>query len=166
MLTVAGGGYLLLELPYETYIDPAPMIRLLAGRGFGAIVTPRAARNGAPPTECVAPWLQAGALLQLTAGSLLGAFGRSAEAAAWKWLEAGQASVVPSDAHDTHRRPPCMGGIERRLGAEVARRVCIENPAHVVRRGHAPSPALAVAGAPLAGTGRRRKWGSGVLRET
>ena len=175
VLTVGGGNCLLLELPHETYIDPTPMIRLLAARGMRSIVThPERHEAVRRRPECVTPWLQAGALLQLTAGSLLGTFGRGAEAAAWKWLEAGQAAVVASDAHDTERRPPCMTqaveAIERRLGTEIARRVCMENPARVVRPVRAAAAAGAAPGAPASpgatGAPPRRKWGSGVLRET
>ena len=171
VLTAGGGNCLLLELPHETYIDPTPMIRLLAGRGLRAIVThPERHEAVRKKPECVTPWLQAGAVLQLTAGSLVGSFGKSAEAAAWKWLEAGQASIVATDAHDVERRPPCItaaiDAIERRLGTDVARRVCIENPSRVVVQPQPSAAAQAPASAAPAMTVKRRKWGSGVLRET
>ena len=138
VLTLDGGSYMLLELPHETYIDPAPLIRLLAGRGVRSIVThPERHDTVRRNPDLVGPWLQAGALLQLTAGSLVGAFGGKAEEAAWGWLAAGKAAFVATDAHDRERRPPCMTqaiqAIERRLGIEMARRVCVENPARVLR---------------------------------
>ena len=152
VLTLGGGPYLLLELPHETYIEPEPLIRLLASRGVRSIVThPERHAVVRKRPEVVGQWLKAGAVLQLTAGSLLGAFGGGAEEAAWRWLGAGAASFVATDAHDTTRRPPCMtqviDEIERRLGAAVAKRVCLENPARVLprRRGNPP------AGAPNAG---------------
>jgi protein-tyrosine phosphatase len=137
VLTVGGGPYLLLELPHETYIEPTPVIRMLGGRGVRVIVThPERHEVVRAKPQLVGPWLQAGAMLQLTAGSLVGAFGSKAEAAAWRWLGAGNASFVATDAHDVSRRPPCMTAameaIERRLGADVARRVCVDNPAKVL----------------------------------
>jgi protein-tyrosine phosphatase len=137
VLTIGGGPYLLLELPHETYIEPTPLIRLLGARGVRVIVThPERHEVVRAKPQLVGPWLQAGAMLQLTAGSLVGAFGSKAAAAAWRWLDAGNASFVATDAHDVTRRPPCMTeaieAIERRLGADVARRVCVDNPAKVL----------------------------------
>ena len=139
VLTLGGGRYLLLELPHETYIEPLPLIRLLVSRGLRPIVThPERHDTVRSKPQLVVPWIQAGALLQITAGSLTGAFGRRSEEAAWRWLSAGSASFVATDAHDTDRRPPCMTAaveaVERRLGFEVARRVCVENPLRVLPR--------------------------------
>jgi protein-tyrosine phosphatase len=143
VLTLDGGPYLLLELPHETYIEPAPLIRLLVSKGIRPIVThPERHDTVRGKPQLVGPWLQAGATLQLTAGSLIGSFGSRSEAAAWKWLAAGQASFVATDAHDVSRRPPCMTAameaVEKRLGFEVARRVCVDNPSKVLRRRAAP----------------------------
>jgi protein-tyrosine phosphatase len=138
VLTLDGGSYVLLELPHETYIEPAPLIRLLGSRGVRTIIThPERHDTVRRKPQLAGPWLQAGALLQLTAGSLIGSFGSEAEQAAWRWLGAGNAAFVATDAHDTERRPPCMTqaieAIERRLGIDMARRVCVENPARVLR---------------------------------
>jgi protein-tyrosine phosphatase len=143
VLTLDGGPYLLLELPHETYIEPAPLIRALVSKGVRAIVThPERHDAVRAKPQLVGPWLQAGALLQLTAGSLLGSFGSRSEAAAWHWLSAAQASFVASDAHDVSLRAPRMTdaieAVERRLGFDVARRVCVENPSRVLRRRPAP----------------------------
>jgi protein-tyrosine phosphatase len=177
VLTVGGmGACLLLELPHETYIDPLPMVRVLAARGLRAIVThPERHDTVRRRPELVTPWLGAGALLQLTAGSLLGKFGRGAEEAAWKWLAAGSATLVATDSHDAERRPPCMteaiDAIERRLGANVAKAACVINPLRVLRHRPAPAAATAAGSQPAAPPGAqppapRRGWGTGVLRET
>ena len=155
VLTLGGGPYLLLELPHETYIEPEPLIRLLGSRGVRSIVThPERHPAVRKRPEVIGPWLKAGAMLQLTAGSLLGKFGSAAEEAAWRWLGAGAAAFVATDAHDVARRPPCMTGaleeIGRRLGAAVAKRVCLENPARVLprRRGSSAAGAAHSGGAP------------------
>jgi protein-tyrosine phosphatase len=148
------------------------MIKALAARGIRSVIThPERHDTVRRRPEVVTPWLASGAVLQLTAGSLMGMFGKDAEVAAWRWLDNGQASIVATDAHDTDRRPPCMTraieAIERRCGAAVARRVCIENPARALQ----PANARAATAAPAATGGgvvppRRRGWGSGVPRET
>jgi protein-tyrosine phosphatase len=138
VLTLADGGvYLLLELPHDTFIDPLPLLRRMVERGVRPLVShPERnhfviARPGAVET-----WLRHGAGLQLTAGSFAGDFGAAAQRAAWYWLETGQAGLVASDAHRMTGRPPRMTEairlISRRLGDEVARRVCAENPARVL----------------------------------
>ena len=74
----------------------------------------------------------------MTAGSLLGDFGARAEQSAWDLLSSGLVAIIATDAHDTVRRPPrffsAVQSIERRLGFDVARRVCWEGPARVVER--------------------------------
>jgi protein-tyrosine phosphatase len=86
--------------------------------------------------QLVVPWLRDGALLQVTAGSLTGDFGKTAERCAWGLLNSSAVAFVASDAHGATRRPPRMSAaielIERRLGRAVAARVCIENPARVL----------------------------------
>ena len=164
VLTLAGGSWMLLELPHDTYIDPAPLIRLLARRGVRTIIThPERHDVVRSRPQVVGPWLTEGALVQLTAGSLVGHFGPRAEEAAWKWLAAGEATLVATDAHDVARRHPCMtdaiAAIEKRLGFEVAKLACVTNPAAVVQS----VASFATAGASAAtatGPRPRRRWGS------
>ncbi len=138
VLTLADGGlYLLLELPHETFIDPAPLLAALAARGVRTVIShPERHETLARRPDLVFPWLAEGALLQLTAGSLLGDFGPAAEAAAWHWLSRRAASLVATDAHNMQGRRPRMSGaievITQRLGYAAARRVCFENPIGVL----------------------------------
>ena len=64
-----------------------------------------------------------GWLLQVTAASLIGAYGPVVEAGAWQLLEAGYARVVSSDGHG-RRRPPFLDNAfdvaVARLGPELA----------------------------------------------
>ena len=130
--------HLLLELPHDTYIDPLPLIGLLGSRGISSVIShPERHEHVSRHPRLVVPWLAAGAMLQVTAGSLLGDFGSRAEQSAWDLLSGGQVRIVATDAHDTRRRPPrfspAIDAIERRLGREVARQVCIDGPARVLR---------------------------------
>ncbi|MAE69307.1 MAG: hypothetical protein CME06_02435, partial [Gemmatimonadetes bacterium] len=108
VLTLADGGrYLLLELPHEAYIEPMALISSLVPSGVCTIVShPERHRFVQRHPRVVVPWLEAGSHLQITAGSLLGDFGRDARAASWHFLESGQAGLVATDAHHADRRPP------------------------------------------------------------
>jgi protein-tyrosine phosphatase len=138
VLTLADGGvYLLLELPHETFIDPLPLLCQLIGKGMRPIIShPERNRFVIARPQVVEGWLQAGAVLQLTSASFAGDFGNSAQRAAWYWLETGKAALVASDAHGAIGRPPRLTEairlISGRLGEEVARRVCGENPRRVL----------------------------------
>jgi protein-tyrosine phosphatase len=139
ILTLADGGrYLLLELPHETFMDPLPLLKqLVTTRGICPIVShPERNRSLVARPNVVNAWLECGATLQITSGSFVGDFGATAQRAAWYWLETGAAGLVASDAHDTKSRPPRMTAaiemITHRLGQDVARRVCLENPSRVI----------------------------------
>lgn len=139
ILTLADGHkYLLIELPHEVLINLQPLVAALVGEGVCPILShperhPVLMRQ---PLHLLA-WLERGALLQVTAGSLIGDFGGEAERCAWDWLGSGLVSFVASDAHGIERRPPRMSeaaaAISRQLGHAVARRVCLENPLRVLR---------------------------------
>ncbi|MHC4570074.1 MAG: tyrosine-protein phosphatase [Planctomycetota bacterium] len=138
ILTLADGGrYVLLELPHEIFIDIGPLIVGLASMGIKPIVShPERHAAIARNPNVLLDWLGRGACLQVTSGSLLGDFGFTARKAAWNFLGAGWASFVATDAHDLRGRRPRMRAafqqISAKLGEEVARQVCIENPLRVL----------------------------------
>lgn len=139
VLTLADGGRcLLVELPHEVFIDLAPLLVQLAERGITAVVS-HPERNAflVHRPDAARPWVEKGALLQVTAASLCGDFGPAVEKAVWHYLATGMAALVATDAHDLVERPPRMsqafGLIAERLGHAVACRVCIANPAAVLR---------------------------------
>ena len=148
ILTLADGGkYILLELPHDIFIDIEPLLVELSALGIRAIIShperhPIIARPG--PSEyrtrsVLLRWLAEGAHIQLTAASLLGDFGATAQRAAWEFLTSGWACFVATDAHDLDGRRPRMNAvyqqINARLGEATARRVCIENPLRVLEGG-------------------------------
>ncbi len=53
--------------------------------------------------------VRAGVWMQITAGSLTGAFGQSARYWAERMLGEGRVHILATDAHDTRRRPPNLG---------------------------------------------------------
>mgnify|MGYP001095685362 FL=1 len=80
--------------------------------------------------------VEAGALAQVTAGSLVGEFGRGARAAAEEMIATGLAHVVASDTHDLKRRPTRMSAARERVrklhGGEVEAGLFDANPAAVL----------------------------------
>lgn len=80
-------------------------------------------------------WIRSGLLLQVTAGSLIGHFGATAETLAWQLLRSNWAHFVATDAHNLDRRPPHMSSarklVAQRLGETPAERLSATNPAAV-----------------------------------
>lgn len=130
------GRFVLLELPHETFVNPLPLLRRFKDADIVPVIAhPERCAYLANRQAAVASWLNAGAVLQLTAASLVGLCGARATEQAWAWLRAGWVSLIASDAHDiTDRRSVITAAIKQltaRLGHVAARRLCLENPQHI-----------------------------------
>ena len=72
-----------------------------------------------------------GAVAQITAGSLLGNFGRAAQEACEDFFRRGLVHFVASDAHSLHRRPPAliqaMDAVSTRWGRDAANALFAED---------------------------------------
>ena len=147
VLTLADGGrYILLELPYEVWVTPAPLLAELAEHGVRPILShPERYPLLVMDQSAVLDWAPYDLSIQITAGSLVGDFGKSVERAAWAFLEMPVPVLVATDAHNMRGRRPRMTRaferIRRRRGAAVARTVCIENPSRLVAGERLLSPA-------------------------
>jgi protein-tyrosine phosphatase len=107
-LALGGGPYLLVESPFSPVVgDFEPMVLDLHARGHRVLL--------AHPERCPAfqrdparlqRLVEAGALVQITAGSMSGGFGSTVRRFTVAVLREGLAHVVASDAHDHVRRPP------------------------------------------------------------
>ena len=77
-----------------------------------------------------------GVWMQLTAGSVLGLFGRSAERRSARLLEAGLAHIIASDAHEmTKRQPvlrPAFEALSARYGEKEATALVLTRPRCVI----------------------------------
>ncbi|MEO8127698.1 MAG: CpsB/CapC family capsule biosynthesis tyrosine phosphatase [Bryobacteraceae bacterium] len=86
--------------------------------------------------EDLEAWVSQGALVQVTAQSLLGRFGRSAKASALELMECGLVHFLASDAHDLKHRTTALSEprryVEKTFGAETASLVFEENPRAVL----------------------------------
>ncbi|MDP9146170.1 MAG: exopolysaccharide biosynthesis protein [Acidobacteriota bacterium] len=82
--------------------------------------------------ERLTKWAQLGCYGQITAGSLTGRFGESAQQSARQWIGAGLVHFVCSDAHNTSSRPlqlrPAYDLVAKEFGAEKARALFTDNP--------------------------------------
>ena len=80
--------------------------------------------------------VQAGVWIQLTAGSLAGAFGRNARYWAERMLDEGCVHILATDAHDVDRRPPNLsqGGARVEAGRQYeAEHMVVTRPLGMLR---------------------------------
>ena len=96
--------------------------------------------------------VHAGCWMQITAGSLTGAFGRNARYWAERMLNEGCVDLIATDAHDVNRRPPNLNrGRElaaKRVGEVEAQHLVVTRPEGVLRNdlpSNLPRPEAAVA---------------------
>jgi len=77
-------------------------------------------------------WLRQGCYVQVTAQSLAGRWGESAQEMTQEWLDMGAVHFVASDAHNTTTRPLQLRGtyelLAKERGEETARALLVENP--------------------------------------
>jgi protein-tyrosine phosphatase len=85
--------------------------------------------------EKLADWLAMGCLVQVTAGSLMGRFGKGPQRVSQQLVSSGRVHVIATDAHNTTSRPPVMSEaykyVGNRNGEEEAKRLCVENPRRI-----------------------------------
>jgi protein-tyrosine phosphatase len=81
----------------------------LQGAGLTPIIT-HPERNGLLHSRLdqLQSWVENGALVQVTAGSLLGGFGRTAKSVATELMNRNLVHFIASDAHDTRHRTPVL----------------------------------------------------------
>jgi protein-tyrosine phosphatase len=138
VLTLADQGkHVLLELPHETYFPLEPLLAALARQGLVGILShPERNRGIIKKPEVMWDVVEAGGLLQITAASLTGAFGRSPQKIAEMCVEERLIHFIASDAHDTRNRPFGMRDaydtIIELADEGLADLVCCENPSKVV----------------------------------
>ena len=131
---INNGPYLLVELPDLTIparIDD--VLYELRVHGTVPILT-HPERNSALQRSRARlhTWMEGDLLVQVTAGSLTGTFGKTAERFAWELMEKKWVHFVSSDAHNLTRRTPRMAAayqlVSKRMGEETARRLFVTNP--------------------------------------
>jgi protein-tyrosine phosphatase len=108
-LTLDGGSYLLLECPFSPAAGLDTVVEDLQRRGYDVLLAhPERSPSFLHDPDLLANLVERGALAQVTAGSLTGAFGATVRRAAHTMLEHGLVHVLASDAHDERHRPPAL----------------------------------------------------------
>ncbi len=138
LLTLADGGeYLLLELPTSSNIDPQAVAGVLAAANVHIILAHAERYDSLRRDPGLAKaWLDANIILQVNASSLLDEAPTGSREAALAWLGQGWIALIATDSHGvTTRRPrmtEAMEFIEREFGAEIAKQLCLTNPAKLL----------------------------------
>ena len=136
--TINGKQYLLVECP-PTYVGShteSVLQRLLDARIVPIVTHPE--RNVVLQRKLsrVEAWVDHGCLVQVTALSITGSFGRPAQRAAERLLARGLVHVAASDAHDPEHRHPRLdqayNAVRSRYGPSTAQLLFRDNPLSIV----------------------------------
>jgi protein-tyrosine phosphatase len=138
LLSVADSRYVLVEPPHHT---APPQLEdfffKIVVAGYVPILTHPERLSWVPARyKAIKQLVAAGVWMQITAGSLTGAFGRSALYWAHRMLDEGCVHLIASDAHDATRRPPDLAaGREcavKRVGVKEAQYLVLTRPMGVL----------------------------------
>jgi protein-tyrosine phosphatase len=136
--TINGSRYFLLEPPHHV-VPPrlADFAFELLAAGYHPILThPERLTWIEGQYALIERMFAGGVLMQVTAGSLTGRFGRRPRYWAERMLQEGKVHLLATDAHDARKRPPLLAeGRETaaaRLGDIEAERLVVTNPLHIL----------------------------------
>ena len=137
--SINGGRYILVEF---SDFNIAPSLDNILDQLLGVDLIPIITHPERNPilrkeTEKIYRWVNMGCLVQVTAGSVLGGFGKGAAATARQLLAKGAVHFIASDAHDpVHRHTrldEAFALIRKDCGDETAELLFNDNPARVIR---------------------------------
>jgi len=144
--TINNNRYLLVEFPEMLiFNNTGELFYRLQDAGMTPIIThPERNELLRQRLEEIATWVRDGSYVQVTAGSLLGRFGRRAAEFSQTLLEQNLVHFIASDGHDLVHRPPSMKEahvwLAGKYGAELADAVCIHNPKAALEGGRVSLP--------------------------
>jgi protein-tyrosine phosphatase len=136
---IANSKYLLVELS-DYSIPPSLLetLRQLTEVGLRPVIThPERNLLLRQRPEQVLDWAEQGIVVQVTANSLTGHWGRTAQKTARWLLERNAVHVLATDAHDTQNRPPLLSPaclvLREWIGDQVTQALVEQNPAAIIR---------------------------------
>jgi len=105
-----GEQVILLEFPYSHILPGTDkMVDFLMKRNIRPmIVHPERNKDVLRRLDKLQPFIEAGCLVQVTAGAVAGGFGRPAQERVQQMLERGWVTILASDAHNIDHRPPIL----------------------------------------------------------
>ena len=145
ILTLADRGrYVLLEMPHDVCLPINGLLAELSRAGITGVLAHAERNMGIVAQPSLAEsFVAAGCLLQVTAGSILGTFGKQIEETALRLIRQGMVHFVASDAHNAKSRRPLMRRafdcLAEIVGHETAAVLCCHNPAALLDDGHIKS---------------------------
>lgn len=153
--TLGKDQILLLELPHgQVPVGSDRLVKWLRSRGIRPMIAhPERNKDVMRTLDKIRPFVDAGCLLQVTAGSVTGRFGPQAQLRARQMIEEDWVFALATDAHNLEHRPPELAAgraaVEKLMDASVAHALTYANPARLL--GLHAGPAAALAARPPAG---------------
>jgi protein-tyrosine phosphatase len=128
----------LLELPFDTFMDISPLLERLASCNIRAIIAhPERNRELSLRPHRVMEWAEYDPALQITASSLLGHFGSTVQKAGYAFMDLPLSALVATDAHNAEQRGPrfyeAFDWIAGFVGHHRARQLFIDNPLDLIQ---------------------------------
>ena len=144
VMTLADQGrHVLLELPHELYFPLEGLLAQLRQHGMVGVLSHPERNSGLlRQPELLHGLVDAGCLMQVTAGSLMGTFGDPSKQLGEWMLAEGLVHFLATDAHGTRSRRPLMGRAHQRVAGltdrQTADDLCIHFPTLVACGGDGP----------------------------
>ena len=132
--SINGRKYLLVEFPDTAIAESTTdnLYELIVSKQRPIITHPERNPVIQKHPERLAAWVREGALVQITASSFTGRFGRTAAATAEQFMKQNWVHFLATDAHNLDSRPPVMSQgyeyVKKHYGWETAERLCVLNP--------------------------------------
>ncbi|MCB1703955.1 MAG: capsular biosynthesis protein [Halioglobus sp.] len=133
-----GFRIMLLEFPHSHVLPGSDkLVRHLLDRKIRPMIAhPERNKDIMRSLDKLLPFVEAGCLLQVTAGSMVGDFGPRAQQRASEMVERGWVTVLASDAHNLKYRPPELqrgrAAAARLVGASAATDLVLRRPASIL----------------------------------
>lgn len=158
-LRLGDSPWLLLEPPIAVDSPGIEgMIGMVQGRGCRILLAhPERCMAFHSDPDLLARLVRSGCRAQVTAGALTGAFGRTVQALAMRFVDDGLIHVVASDAHDDAYRPPGLRPeIDGAGYAQLAAWLTTDNPSAILENRPLPPRPACTVDRPRRGWLRRR----------